>query len=467
MPKLNVAIVGAGLGGLTLGIALRKFAPDVHFEIYEAASELTEVGAGISMRGRSWYIMQSLGVDTILLPIAGGGATRTLPLHFRKSDQAEGWEADNMGPTETRYSFHRAEVQKVLVEHLQETHPIHLHKRLESYVQPADAAAPIELRFQDGTTATCDILVGADGVRSAVRSVMYSQLADAALAAGKTEEEAARLRAHGAAVFSGYIAYRTLIRKDTLSKEDAAQRALNRDAIVIAFTQYCGKDRNLVTYPISQGQIVNVAALVSHPDREGTVYDGPWTSSVSKEEITDRYQGWEPDAQVIVKMCLPLHMQHVQGGLKWVINVVKDLPTFVDGRVALLGDAAHSMMPSQGAGAGQGFEDVYILAQFLSRADITKANAATALKVYDEIRRPFSQKVAALSYLTAKTNHFSSPEYAHMTEEQSASGTMMTREQLWELVAKIKAQGEWHDESTVAEDKEAAFRVLDEALKKA
>lgn len=125
------------------------------------------------------------------------------------------------------------------MEHIQTTHPIHLHKRLQSYVQPADAAAPIELQFQDGTTATCDILVGADGVRSAVRSAMYSQLADAALAAGKTEEEAARLRAYGDAVFSGYIAYRTLIRKDTLSSEAAAHRALNRHAMVIVSVLSC------------------------------------------------------------------------------------------------------------------------------------------------------------------------------------------------------------------------------------
>ncbi|KAI0750647.1 FAD/NAD(P)-binding domain-containing protein [Daedaleopsis nitida] len=444
MSRLRVAIVGAGPSGLLLGLALRKFAPDVDFELYEGASQLSEVGAGLNVWLRMWYILQAIGIDSALLPMAGGGGAHTTHANYRKSDQPEGWE--------TSYTFYRPDLQKVLLEQLQTTHTIHLRKRVEAYVQPEDSTRPIELQFQDGTTATCDVLIGADGVRSVVRGVMYSGLANAALAAGKTEE-ADRLRSCVPAVFSGFITYRMLVHKTSLSEEDAKSPALNGEDMVL----YCGKNRHLITYPVAQGRILNVAAVVSNLDLEGTVYEGPWVSSVSKDEVEGCYSGWEPAVQEVVK-----HMQ--EPAQKWVINVCKKLPTYVHGRVALMGDAAHAMCPTQGAGAGQCFEDVYCLAQLLGRPDVTKENVSLALKVYDETRRPFSQNVASLSYLSGRTMHLNSSQYTDLTEEESASGTIFTKDHLRELIAAVKEQASWRQETTVADDMRVTFRKLDEAL---
>lgn len=103
-------------------------------------------------------------------------------------------------------------------------HPerLRLGKRFVSYTQPANPSEPIEIRFQDGSAAQCDLLVGCDGVKSKVRAAMYTQLADAAQAAGRPDEEDA-LRSYGQAVFSGITLYRALaeIEKSNLSKSNA------------------------------------------------------------------------------------------------------------------------------------------------------------------------------------------------------------------------------------------------------
>ena len=136
---------------------------------------------------------------------------------------------------ETSYTFHRADLQNALLEHLGTSANLHLGKRLVSYIQRGDgdeAACPLELRFQDGSGAVCDVLVGADGVRSAVRGAMYNQLADAAFTAGR-EQEATALRSHVRPVHSGLVVYRSLIRKEDLSQEEAAHPALNRQGVML------------------------------------------------------------------------------------------------------------------------------------------------------------------------------------------------------------------------------------------
>ena len=108
--------------------------------------------------------------------------------------------------------------------------------------------------------------------------------------------------------------------------------------------------QHLVTYPISQGRIINVGIGITLPGTEGTIYEGSWTSPATKDDVVQGFTGWEPEVQEIIKVSAdpyspdpPLHelicIQYVDGGLKWAINVVTKLPTFVDGRVALVGDA--------------------------------------------------------------------------------------------------------------------------------
>ncbi|KAI1785334.1 FAD/NAD(P)-binding domain-containing protein [Ganoderma leucocontextum] len=450
MPKFTIAIVGAGLSGLIFALSLQKFAPDVEFVIYEAVSELSEIGAGIGLAPRTWAIIQAVGLEKALFKVAGDGGQPSIPHMHRKSDQAEGVVIDHTVRDEMNYSFFRAELQKVLLEHLFPKNRVRLNKRLASYVQLPESRG-LELLFDDGGTAACDVLLGCDGIRSRVRATMYSNLADNVQAEGRPDE-AEKLRSHVAPVFSGEVVYRCLIRKDTLPEGVAEHRAFSTSNLVI----YCGKNRHIVTYPVSQGRILNMGAGVSYPGREGTMYEGPWTSAATREEIVKDFVGWEPDVQDLVR--------YVDGGLKWVINVVTKLPTYVHGRVGLVGDAAHAMGHHLGAGAGQSFEDAFFLAMLMSHPDITKEDLTAVLHVYDEIRRPFTQNIAALARRRGQLHHLDSPELAWLTAERSAKGDAFSPEQLVGVSEMMERCRDWQFGPSVLEESAAAMRKLDEAL---
>lgn len=123
---------------------------------------------------------------------------------------------------EAQWTFHRGELQKLFLEHIRHPERIHMSKRLASYAQSKGPDGRVELRFHDGSTALCDVMVGADGIKSQVRAAMYTQLADAAQNAGRTEE-AASLRSHINAVFSGSSVYRGLLEREPVTDGNAKQ----------------------------------------------------------------------------------------------------------------------------------------------------------------------------------------------------------------------------------------------------
>ena len=239
------------MGGMVLGLCLKKFAPDVHFDIYESAAELTEVGAGIGMTQRIWWVMKELELQEELLTITGttnhSGMSAFhhlepkaqvevvgINLSYRKGDEPEvielfqftqgEYDMSSSGGTYLTKSdsmpvqtFQRAILQQLLAKRLDAGDNIHFSKRLASYSEPT-ANGPITLNFKDGTTATCDVLIGSDGVRSAVRRTMFNEYADEAEQRGQSQESA-RLRDMVEPVFSGQVAYRGLAPASALSEE--------------------------------------------------------------------------------------------------------------------------------------------------------------------------------------------------------------------------------------------------------
>ncbi|THH03321.1 hypothetical protein EW145_g6353 [Phellinidium pouzarii] len=237
-PRINLAICGGGPGGLALAVVLNKYCNDIHIDLYESASQFTEIGAGISVWMRTWFIMQSLGLDASL-----GEMAVQPPVNepkpgfvFRKSDQAE--SGHNFHQMITPYgsiTLHRADMLKVLTDNLPpfQAFQVHFSKRLVSYEQGSDS---VMLRFSDGTSAEADVLVGADGVKSATRATMYRGLAKSAEEYDRNK--AGNLRKFVQASWTGTYAYRALIETESLLRDNPGHQAATTPMIYFGENKY-------------------------------------------------------------------------------------------------------------------------------------------------------------------------------------------------------------------------------------
>ncbi|KIJ64716.1 hypothetical protein HYDPIDRAFT_175280 [Hydnomerulius pinastri MD-312] len=396
--KFKIAICGGGVGGLTLAVALSKY-PDIEVEVFEAAKCFTEIGAGVGIWPRAFKVLRKLGADLeqALLSRATDyeWTEEFVPsMNYRKSDQSDGAELFKLMTKGDLMRFHRADFHGVLLSYLPKSCKTHSGKRLVSYTQPTlPSNSPITLTFADGTTASCDVLVGADGIKSPVRGCMMREIAQ-----NLSGEAATAVLSCIDPIWSGTTAYRTLICADKLRALQPNHRAL-REA-----TMYLGKDVFILAYPISQGRYINFAGFILCADLVSTAYqedtshrrpfEGQWVGELTAKEFTDPFEGFEEDVKLLLEC--------VEKGTLWAVHTVKHLPTHCYGRVALLGDAAHAMMPFQGSGAGQSVEDAYFLATVLGHPSTTLETVPRALAVYDKLRRPFSSDVALRSKLNGQ-----------------------------------------------------------------
>ncbi|KZT63557.1 FAD/NAD(P)-binding domain-containing protein [Daedalea quercina L-15889] len=440
--KLRVAIVGGGIGGLSFAVALRKLCGShVKIDLYEAAHAFTEVGAGIGVWPRVWHTMEALDLARDLSAIIGDSGDAGEDVEFRQSDYTAkgGSESDVPSCQWTQVAgvrtFHRAEFQAVLSAHLpleaDSTYSAHFRKRLSFYDVLQSHPEAIALNFADGTCATCDLLVGCDGIKSAVRGTLYQSQPTMA-----------------EPVWSGCVAYRSLIPREALAKVNPEHPCLFR--LMLA----CGQNRHFVAFPVSHGKMVNVVAMVSTPEEEGIKFQGEWTRESSKEEVLEAYAGWEPLVRQVISC--------IDKTAVWAINVVPKLPTYVGERVALLGDAAHAMTPHQGSGAGQAIEDGFILASLLADHRTTRDTLPRVLQVYDSIRRPFSQDIERCSRECGWLY-----EYVLSPADVGISVGPTGDSPADELARRSNAAQQlllWASETSLMNDKDKALQALDAAL---
>ena len=193
----------------------------------------------------------------------------------------------------------------------------HFSKRLVRYIDVE--GQPINLVFQDGSSATCDIILGADGIKSFVRRTMFHTLALAAEERGDYQR-AGELHCHKHPAWTGQIAYRCLVSSEELQEKCPGHTSLLRPCIVrtsmwLSFLslifclsiweniRYDGITRNrhqinetiqhIVTYQMSKGQMINVVALISDPSMRGTTHEGHWSCGATTGELVDQFNGWE------------------------------------------------------------------------------------------------------------------------------------------------------------------------------
>ncbi|KAI0294488.1 salicylate hydroxylase [Multifurca ochricompacta] len=434
--KFRVAICGGGVGGLTVAYALSK-SPHIQVDVYEAASKFTEIGAGVGVWWRTRQVLKTLGLedDVIRLLSFLPGDDRVLSIQYRKADQPEG---QDMGPMFSRgglLGIHRAEFHETLLNRLTERCRTFTSKRLQSYTQSPDRDVPILLEFHDGTTATCDILIGADGIKSVVRKRMLQEAAVKAEVL-KRDAEAAELRNMIEPHFIGVYTYRTIIPSEKLISISPQHRVFSSPI------QYLGKNRHIMAYPISRGRFINFVAFDHHPDQEGTHFGEAWVTNADPEHVSKMYDGWEREVSELVQ-CLD--------GLKitrWAVHSLETLPFYSSGNVAILGDAAHAMPPFQGAGAGQAIEDALVLSTLLAHERTTKRNAQQVLEIYSRVRQPVATEVARRSRVNG--------EYFSLRPLRSD----FTLPSLKEVTGRIQENFEWVSETDAGLDLERAIELL-------
>ncbi|KIJ50901.1 hypothetical protein M422DRAFT_158947, partial [Sphaerobolus stellatus SS14] len=308
----------------------------------------------------------------------------------------------------------------------------HFGKRCISFSQ--NSTSPVTVHFKDDTSADCDILVGCDGIRSAVR--------DELLRPGPGHGTSCDDRANGVKRgfsglrFSGTVAYRILLKAEDLEAADAGSHPAKTGQ-----KMYCGKDKHIVTYPVGGGRLINVIAYCSIPEKYKEWENGPWVLEVGQSDILDQYQDFEPEAQELLKC--------VKGASRWAMYEINPLPLWSKGRVCLLGDAAHAMSPFIAAGGGQVIEDAYILSRLLGSPSVTRESAAAALFAYEKVRKPRATRVL---YCTreAKKVYESQENY-----EQADGATIL--EALSEAVEWL-----WDGKGDIDDDVAEALKFMDE-----
>ncbi|KXN91079.1 Salicylate hydroxylase [Leucoagaricus sp. SymC.cos] len=420
----TVLLSGGGISGLCLGVALSRY-PHIKVDVYEATGQFKEIGAGVMIWARTWRILELMGLAENFSKVAHAPPDGSMGVGFdyRRSDAPE--EGFQFRLVQMPYGcirFHRASFLDVFVDHLPPD-LAHFGKRLLSYTDSGHAGRGVQLQFADGSSSECDILVGCDGIKSIIREQLYETKA--------RETKNPRLLKHIKPLWTGTIAYRGLVEVEKLRKMGGqGHRAIKNPMMVCHPNRvaYCGKGRNkhVVSYSISQGNIVNVVTFASEPEKNGANYpDDIWVTECPQQELLDAYKNWEPEVERLLKC--------IDRPTRWAIHHLDPLPFYVSGRVALLGDAAHAMAPHQGAGAGQAIEDAYLLACLLGKAT-----------VYEKVRLPAANAVLEGSFESGKMYEFDS---AHGAEYEI-------------LGPAIQAQWNWIGTTTVEQDVGAAMEYF-------
>ncbi|KAJ3727753.1 hypothetical protein C8R42DRAFT_638875 [Lentinula raphanica] len=422
--KLRVAIIGGGIGGLTCAVALKDCA-NIELDIYEQATQITEIGAGITVWPRTWGVLKSMGLENDLLEILPEGFSEEpkLAFEFRISDRKDGYTFHKIYAKGGALCFHRQEIQRTLLNHIsKESCHIHLSHRMIRCVETQEG---VKMFFQNGSEAICDVLVGADGIKSVTRELF-------------------RPGNDSGIFYTGSQVYRGLIPREVLAKTYPSHKALQGPI------QYCGKNKHIVVYPISGGRTINVVAFFTNPNDEGKPVNGPEIQRATTADALAEFYGWEDEVGQLLSA--------IENPSRWVIRDLHPMDTYVSRRIAMIGDSCHNMTPHLGAGAdgektGQAMEDGYILGRLFSKAGAE--NWETILKAYNHVRQPFANMVQRNARDQGFHYELNAPGFENIT----SMGEELSPEQLSLLRTTITMNWSWWEEDA-EEDLDRAARLL-------
>jgi salicylate hydroxylase len=345
-PSLDIAVIGAGIGGLTAAVALRQAGFDV--DVYEQAPGLTEVGGGINMGPNAARILYRLGLGEAL----DREAVRPISMHQRRWQDGRTLQRAPLNPRcEELYgaphlTVHRADLLSIIAAAFPPER-IHLGHRLIGFTDKGDH---VEAWFDNGRRATTELLIGADGIHSAVHARLFG-------------EEAPR--------FAGCVAYRGLVPVERIADL----------GLELGSQSWVGPGAHLVHYFVSRGRLLNFVGWTEHDtwNRED------WTDRATIDRALAAFEGWHPQLRRIIAAADTCFV--------WALFDREPLACWSAGRTTLLGDACHPMYPFMAQGAAQAIEDCAVLAACLSAG----GDPVAALRRYERLRLPRVSRLQQMS----------------------------------------------------------------------
>lgn len=370
--RLNVAIIGAGIAGLTCAITLSRYA-GVHVTILERAPSLVAAGNGIQVPCNACHVLRSLGLLDKLIAKSKGVALGSVSLDYENGQVL-------LNRDFTRYEeiygapwlfVHRADYIDVLLE---EADRLGIQIRLGCEVKEVNTGAPC-VRLVNDEIVTAHIIIGCDGINSIVRKAMYPTIRPQP---------------------TNTSAYRALLTRSQL---------LSPLFTSVTTSSKChfwlGPRAHIVLYPIHGGETFNLVVIVADHELNRRCQSGNML-----EVVREHLAGWNPVVRGL--------LQAVQGLTSFPLLSVEDLPSFASARVALMGDAAHPTVPYLGQGAAMAVEDALVLGTLLENltrfwsslsSGSLKAHIPTILQTYDAIQRPRTTTIVAQSRRHGYFNH--------------------------------------------------------------
>lgn len=347
MGTLKIGIAGGGVGGLAAAIALRQQGHDV--TVFEQAKGFSRVGADINLTPNVVRAIDGLGAGPA---IRERGARPT----FRISrDWDTGRETSRLGMSNVaeqlygapQVTIHRSDIINALAEQFP-MEQIQFGKRLRTLQQGDDV---VTLAFEDGSSARFDVVVGADGIHSRVRTALFG-------------DEYPR--------FTGVVSFRSVVPTERVKQVPEIE----------AFTKWWGPNPHsqIVTFPLNQGKDTFIFATTG----QESWTEESWTSEGDVNELRSFYKDFHPDARALLDAC--------DSTLKSALYEREPLPQWSVGTVTLLGDACHPMLPFMAQGAGMAIEDAVVLGRALAGV-ATRAEAQQALQRYENARKERTARI--------------------------------------------------------------------------
>ena len=359
---MKLLVAGAGIGGLTAALAALRKGLDV--EVYEQAAELKEVGAGLQLSANGTRVFYELGMGEALKALS----CETTGKEIRLWNTGESWKLFDLGSVSVeRYGYpyftvYRPDLLGALAAAIRQIKPdaIHLASKCIGLTQTADKVRlELERRTMEG-----DALVGADGVHSTIRQALF----------GPDQPQ-----------FTGIIAWRGIVPMERLPKHMVRMIGSN----------WVGPGGHVVHYPLRAGSLMNFVGALDRSDWQVE----SWSARGTPEELAHDFRGWHEDVQTLIR--------NIPVPYKWALMVRPPMERWGSGRVSLLGDACHSMLPALAQGAVMAIEDGYVLARALTELG---GDIASRLRCYEDARRERTRRTVEGS--AGNIRRFHSPALA-------------------------------------------------------